>query len=521
MKIVSLKLGNIFNSLEPFERVLLKHQDNIEKQIDPICLIGVNGSGKSNLLELVSEIFYFLELNHRFEKDKKNKTRTNKDFELIYHITQTNKLVKVSSINSSLVRLFIENDIGTWKKEENRWLEVTDSEEILNLLPSKIVGYTSGMNETLSFRFNLLDEAYSADVLENARKKSKKKLADNRMIFLDYESNESIIIANYLFKKSNDLSVFRKELRIGGLVSFKIIINLRRKGKSKESLVVLSNELIENLDKLKACSTTNLVRENYGYYEFDYLVNEATIEAFKDNFNSVYDLFMVFQKFELLNPINLEGKYRKTKTGDDILDVKPILAKEDRVFRFAEINLKLSTPRIEIPYIGISDGEHQFLQIIGAFMIFEQDDVLFLLDEPETHFNPSWRTKFINIINKETKGRDQEITLTTHSPFVVSDCKDYRVFKFIRDGKLCKFEPIGIDTFGTSFDIILKKAFDIENSISDEAKENIEGLLESKDINKIQKFIDISGPSFEKLALLKHLNEITVKDKKVRTKSKK
>lgn len=509
MKIVSIKLADKFNSLEPFESVSFRHQANAEKKIDPICLIGVNGSGKSNLLELVSEAFYYLELNHRFEKDKRTKSGTGKRFEIIYQLKTDNQLVKISSLKSNIVQLSKEKKTGSWTNENERWEDVLNSEEILSYLPAKIVGYTSGMNETLSFRFNLLDEAYSADVLNNAREKSKSKLADNRMIFLDYESNESVVVSNYLFSRRNELNIFKQELRIKSLVSFKIIINLRRKRKSKDSLVILSNELIENIEKLRNCSTTNFIKKEQGYYEFDFLVTEATKNAFQDNFNSVYELFMTFQKFQLLNPINLEGKYRKTKTGEDILDVKPVLAKEDRVFRFEEIFLELSNQKIEIPYIGLSDGEHQFLQIIGAFMIFDQEDVLFLLDEPETHFNPSWRTKFINIINKETKGRDQEIALTTHSPFVVSDCKDYRVFKFIRKGKSCHFEPIGIDTFGTAFDVILKKAFDVDNSISEGAKEKIEKLLESQDTVKIRKFIDDSGPSFEKLALLKHLQKIT------------
>jgi ABC-type multidrug transport system ATPase subunit len=203
----------------------------------------------------------------------------------------------------------------------------------------------------------------------------------------------------------------------------------------------------------------------------------------------------------------------KRNTGiqnQKILEGRPVLAKEDKVFRFDEIFIEITSPDKVIPYIGISDGEHQFLQILGAVMIFEREDILFLLDEPETHFNPLWRTKFINILNETTKNRDQEIVITTHSPYIVSDCKGYRVFKFERAGDIVSFNSIDIETYGTSFDLILKKAFDIDSTISDEANDEIKALIKDGTEEQINLFLEESGPSFERIGLIKHLK--TLKD---------
>ncbi|MGD1844392.1 MAG: hypothetical protein ACFB10_03250 [Salibacteraceae bacterium] len=41
----------------------------------------------------------------------------------------------------------------------------------------------------------------------------------------------------------------------------------------------------------------------------------------------------------------------------------------------------------------MSDGEHQFNQIIGTMMLLETPGCLLLLDEPDTHFNPKWRSR--------------------------------------------------------------------------------------------------------------------------------
>jgi len=501
MKIVSIKLESPFNSLQPFDKSF-KHLVRDDGKIDPICFVGINGSGKSNLLELIVEPFFYLEKIHRFGiKPKKILVK----IELIYTKDESSETeVKIETITSKSPTLSIK------LKDSLTWVEILESDEILKYLPYKIIGYTSGMNETLSFRLNQLDEDYSKLVLETARNQSEVELHDNRMIFLDYPSNEAITVSNFIFRSKNDLKIFNDLLRINSLHSFKIIINLKRKNKSgKNSLVILSPELKGNIVKLLNCSICSFIDETAGYYELDFLNSPETQTAFKDNFDSVYDLFMCFQKFELLNPINLEKKYRKTKSKDLLLEGRPVLAKEDKVFRFDEIFIEITSPKKIIPYIGISDGEHQFLQILGASMIFDKEDILFLFDEPETHFNPLWRTKFINILNDITKKRNQEFIITTHSPYIVSDCKGYRVFKFERKGEKVTFDSIDIETYGTSFDLILKKAFNIDNTISEEANEEINTLIKEGTEKEITEFLNDSGPSIERLGLIKRLKTIT------------
>ncbi len=500
MKIISIKLDNPFNSLQPFEQNF-EHASRDDGKIDPICLVGINGSGKSNLLELVVEPFFYMEKLYRFGlKIKKVLIK----IEIIYCLKKFDGInVKIETLSSNTPKIFIKS------KDDTDWHEITESAEILEYLPSKVIGYTSGMNETLSFRLNQLDDDYSKLVLHNAREESEEILHDNRMVFLDYASNEAITISNFIFRSVDDLKIFSELLRIKSLDSFKIIINLKRKNKSgKSQLVILSPELRNNIQRLKNCSICYNIDEELGYYELDFLFNASTKDAFVKNFDSAYDLFMCFQKFELLNPINLEKKYRRTKSKDFLLEGRPVLAKEDKVFRFDEIFIEITLPDKVIPYIGISDGEHQFLQIIGAVMIFEREDILFLLDEPETHFNPLWRTKFINILNETTKNRDQEIVITTHSPYIVSDCKGYRVFKFERAGEVVSFQSIDMETYGTSFDLILKKAFNIDSTISEEANEEIKSLIQKGTEEEINEFLDESGPSFERIGLIKHLKTL-------------
>ena len=114
-------------------------------------------------------------------------------------------------------------------------------------------------------------------------------------------------------------------------------------------------------------------------------------------------------------------------------------------------------------------------------------------------------------LHKETIDRYQEIILTTHSPYVVSDCEQYNVFVFKREGENVKFDNIDVQTYGTSFDNLLKRTFNVKHTISQKAYNEIQELMKSNDSEYIQERLDNMGPSFEKLPLLKRLKDLEPK----------
>jgi predicted ATP-binding protein involved in virulence len=138
---------------------------------------------------------------------------------------------------------------------------------------------------------------------------------------------------------------------------------------------------------------------------------------------------------------------------------------------------------------------------------------LFLLDEPDTHFNPEWRSKFVSIANESIdKERDQEIILTTHSPYIVSDCKKENVYIFQRnsDGTVCQAKSPDINTFGTSINIISEVVFGKEETISELSRLKIEEIrkmpLDTLDNIKAAKEASrVLGESIEKILLFKDI----------------
>ena len=151
--------------------------------------------------------------------------------------------------------------------------------------------------------------------------------------------------------------------------------------------------------------------------------------------------------------------------------------------------------------MSLSDGEHQFAEILGVFAMIRDDNVLFILDEPESHFNPQWRIKFTKMLLDlpiADRGK-QEVLLTTHAPFVPCDLPRTQVFIFSKesDGHLGIDSP-EVETFGATFDRILETCFSVRPPISQIARDEINTLLSSGSAEEIKAALERLGPSVEK-----------------------
>ena len=187
------------------------------------------------------------------------------------------------------------------------------------------------------------------------------------------------------------------------------------------------------------------------------------------------------------------------------------LAWEDRVFRFK--NFVIQKTNHQILSKELSDGEHQFLHTIGIALLYKNTPSLFLLDEPETHFNPDWRAKYISVLKKCFDGDSQtpEVLISSHSPFMVSDTKEDNVLIFEKDehGKVdCK--KADFNTFGASVNKITMKVFGKKETIGDVAKDKLldykKRLEADEDIDMIIHDIDLElGESVEKIFFMKML----------------
>lgn len=582
MKLLKLKIVNKdgFRSLQKGFEINFHTMEDTEAmgQFRPFCFAGLNGSGKSNVLEALANIFYHLEIcvaKYLPEsiKDPKNFKRhecTPDAFTLEYLIGQHNQKPYVP-INFHKIVIskeegkepgikvyeypYNENNIvipnPKTLKEDTKNGILTKSGKVLEIqdkiyLPDHIIGYSSGENEILSLpfiksRLIRLDEyaQYTKQGVKDYEEDLDAKRSRNSLIYIDSNMSQAVLLACLLFEDDETLAPLRNIDNTGiiGLKSFRMNINLLKFTFQKQGNDTILKILEQNqLDKLKKCSTSWFSDEKTLW--LDFYVNDATKDAFKHHFDN--DSFECFQFFRLLYELN--SHFVEELTKEDVYRSKgvytdgklPVGNPRQDVFHFLDFyitkELKKTGEIKDLLLRSFSDGEHQFIHTMGICLLLKDKRSILLLDEPETHFNPSWRAKFVKILNDSIVASNKgdhpngnfnihllkDILLTSHSPFIISDCLPDNVVLFEKDDNgdttAKKASELGIDTYGTSVNLLTNRIFKNKETIGTYAISKLQEFkkrFDSKDKTEqlIEELNSEFGDSIEKLMLIKEMTD--------------
>jgi restriction system-associated AAA family ATPase len=112
-------------------------------------------------------------------------------------------------------------------------------------------------------------------------------------------------------------------------------------------------------------------------------------------------------------------------------------------------------------------------------LLFKNTNSLFLLDEPETHFNPDWRSNFISLLRQcfSGAGDTHEMLVTTHTPFLISDSKPDKVLVFEKANGVVSIKPPDYNTLGASINKITMETFHKQETIGRRASQILDELL--------------------------------------------
>lgn len=603
MKLLRLKITdpNGFRSLQAgFEYHFRTEWDLQEEQgFAPFVCAGRNGSGKSNLLEVLAAIFYHLECMYlvnlpdsfRYEEQVnpngfRSEKATPDGFEIEYLTPKPPDLdIEGAQVQIKIVKQPDQPpEWALWNHEREDWDELPAGQELRRaLLPDYILGYSSGENEILSLpffkmRFVQFDEYWQA---------LKQQLPypgrpESRMVYLDSGFSQAILLCNLLFQDEAALRLFWEDVGIEGLREFRIIIQrsfelditqIPTFGSQNESQQQSIEDIVhdhpaldpvedevggdryrvnvvqlldgddsdgddfdgndpgsENSDsekpkksdkiiaRFKRCATCWFLDPATDTLYLDYYVNEATRQAFRENFSfevnrSPIELFQAFQVLLTLNLYAVSDSLKADIYQSDSLYVSenvPTLAADDRIIRFKNFWLTKTDVTEPVLLKSFSDGEHQLLHTLGLCLLFKSTNSLFLLDEPETHFNPDWRAKFVTHLYQSFDGADtQEMLVTTHTPFLISDSKPEKVLVFNKTNGTVSVSHPDYNTLGASINKITMTTFDKRETIGGHAQEILEDFRErsnNANENKEQLIAEINhqlGDSIEKMLLIK------------------
>ncbi|WP_413219981.1 restriction system-associated AAA family ATPase [Tritonibacter mobilis] len=511
--------------LDGFVVDLYRPTSESNQALRPLCLLGPNGSGKSQFLQVVAEIFQAAWHTHMPEEERAE-ANPGLLFKLAYETSEADgsnvQRVRISRTSEAKPREAVQMELHDG--DDYKVVKDPSSPEYGKHLPSSIVGYTSGDNETLSLPFSVSRSEY-AEAVRNAAMPGAAPgttVPDSRLLMIDYGTHLEVLISNLMIGEPDLRSALIEHAKLENLSSWRCIIQLNHSGSPNAPKgamrgrkgVQLTEELERYIDQLKRCSTSWEYQEKPEIYTFDFLVDEASREAFRAFWESPSDLYRSIHKLAMLNDLMIP-KSARTRIKRDIEKRHfaarlPEPQEESKVFRFEEVRFnKLNREGKPEPvdYVSLSDGEHQQAQVFGMFAMMRDPRTLFLLDEPESHFNPQWRVKFISRLTKlPVEGLfGQEIILTSHAPFVASDLtRDHvRIFSKL-EGSLSASKP-DIETFGATFDRILNHCFSVEPPISQLAREEIERLKSQGTAEEIEEALMSIGSSVERALLADRL----------------
>ncbi|MCW1985107.1 UNVERIFIED_ORG: putative ATPase [Sphingomonas sp. R1F5B] len=133
----------------------------------------------------------------------------------------------------------------------------------------------------------------------------------------------------------------------------------------------------------------------------------------------------------------------------------------------------------DISFSDLSDGERQLLMVLGLIRVSRGKEALFLLDEPDTHLNPAWQLTYLELIREWTElAADEDkcqIIMTTHNPLTIAalEAKEVRIMSSDASGQV-SVAPPRIDPKGLGFAGVLTDIFGLSSTLDKPTQELID-----------------------------------------------
>jgi hypothetical protein len=431
------------------------------------------------------------------------------------------------------------------------------------ILPTFVIGYSSGLNENLqrSFMKNAvqfndvirtrmnLRKSLLAEIDEEERIAINKKFLLNNpqlcdmppyiqleesdflelresitelpsLLFMDYDSN-SLLMASFCLLHQSELDCLLKELKYTIPTRIQLRYNLRGNTANDEAIkdIKLLIRLAGDSSVIGEGKKSNekqfeLFEMQYlsGTITFDLTVHEVKNRLIEAHYGDPIALFKRLYRLQLAGVNNWEGATKTKLKRCNFLGTvkKPLKSK-----------LPLSVERLELSddqghsvnFDDFSDGEAQLIQILAAARVFRDEQTLFLFDEPETHLNPSWRTYFHQYLTQASLVRGiwtdcTQTILSTHSPFMISSLKKSDVYRFDKDddGSI-RMRQATEQTYGASFDVLIKQYFGLKSLISQSVISEIREKLKLSDEEALTWINENLGKSPEKAYFQRKLSK--------------
>lgn len=380
---------------------------NVHLELDQSInfLIGVNGSGKTTIINIISnalsvDIAQLIALPFS---------------ELILIFTK-GEMIRVEKTNKTNVRFTISHDGNSFEFD-------IENDEYNYIMDQRI----EEAREVIS-KFSLVD------FIPLSRTKGKEYEHDP---FADSPSDP---VNNKLDLIKNDLvNRFSRQSKIYNKIASNFqrdIFNKLLEVPSEDDIKFFSD--YSNLDteerSLREISEfMSPQKDSYGSKKIDNYIQKlrgviTSIEKRESNF-SVSDLGIMFNAWRTRSVIADYESLKKKKndifrTQNEFFEVfKLFFPKEKELVLSSQNQLVLKTKGGQISLNELSSGEKQMIILLGQIYLSESKPILYVADEPEISLHVKWQDKIVDALL--TINPNAQFLLATHSPDVIGRRRDF------------------------------------------------------------------------------------------------
>lgn len=389
----------------------LQHEKNQDRRYYLDFLVGVNGTGKSTVLQLLGYIFSVVQQSYD--------ALGGIPFILEYYLDRKGQKVRIATIDPQskelLDRYFISTAPGldhpydAERPDKDHLKDAVDSE----LLPERVIAYTTG-DETAWLAQTVADplEGSSSDAIKLMKPEDRvlKEMpgwvlplmqrpegVETRFRLIRQEDLPLVALAGLVLHQVREQSPLQdvlKEARIQRLAGFSLEFDLTYASHEER------NAIGERFGRhaARAIRSGGKVLLVFAPEQF-----QKVLEA---NGNSALVFFEVLADWHRRDPRLLSRVHLfLERTKSDYKESSP-------------------TPPLHT-WEWLSDGERSFLARMCLFTLFGEVESLILLDEPEVHFNDFWKRHIVYLIDQVFQSKSgtvkSHVLIATHSSIALSD----------------------------------------------------------------------------------------------------
>ncbi|MCP5063981.1 MAG: AAA family ATPase [Ignavibacteriae bacterium] len=437
-------------------------------------LIGKNGSGKTTVIECLTEIFSglfeakslkdLINIKFPFEFEIRYILRKEKNIETSFYGNTFVDSIGVflsSSHNRLVLKLHYENKVYETLEEIEKFLS-SFGETYRYIFPDNLIVYYSGISEILSNNFKKFQKKIILGSLDG-------EIKTEQPYFYFFQENLPVILIGLLsFQFGNMPKILERKFSIFGFNLIEIKIRKPSWAKpriSSNNFWGARGDLLNFLEMLKVSS---------GKKEF----NKENITFSIQNDKQLNALWVLLGSEKRL------FEYLVTLQANDLIE---------------SINIALNKNEIIVPHQRLSEGEKQLLTIMGLSELMAAENSLFLLDEPATYLHPEWQRDFASEFLSSDENEKNYFLITSHSPNIVSGLKKEQLKILYNNGGKTSLREFSFNPYGKTNESILIDFFDIEGT---------RFLNVEEDIKKLQSLIkENKYDSYEYKELFKTLEE--------------